>query len=74
MLLLLSPADFIKIVFFQKKKIQEYYQSVSLDPDQDRHSVGPVVPNCLQRLSVDNKVTASKGSVKKGTVSLLAVL
>ena len=27
-----------------------------LDPDQDRHSVGPYLgPNCLQRLSVDNK-------------------
>ena len=28
----------------------------SLDPDQDRHSVGPDLgPNCLQRLSADNK-------------------
>ena len=27
--------------------------SNSLDPDQDRHSVGPdLVPNCLQRLPV----------------------
>ena len=30
--------------------------SNSLDPDQDQHSVGPVLgPNRLQRLSVDNK-------------------
>ena len=29
--------------------------SNSLDPDQDRHSVGPDLgPNCLQRLSADN--------------------
>ena len=27
-----------------------------LDPDQDRHSVGPGLgPNCLQRLSVDDE-------------------
>ena len=30
--------------------------SNSLDPDQDRHSVGPDLdPNCLQRLSADDK-------------------
>ena len=30
--------------------------SNSLDPDQDRHSVGQDLgPNCLQRLSVDTK-------------------
>ena len=32
-----------------------------LDPGQDGHSVGPDLnPNCLQRLSVDDKVPASK--------------
>ena len=36
--------------------------SNGLDPDQDRHSVGPVLgPNCLQRLSADNKSHRSKG-------------
>ena len=31
-------------------------QSNSLDPDQARHFVGPDLgPNCLQRLSADNK-------------------
>ena len=31
--------------------------SNSLDPDQDRHSVGPVlVPSCLQRLLEDKKL------------------
>ena len=30
--------------------------SNGLDPDQDRHSVGPDLgSNCLQRLSADNK-------------------
>ena len=33
----------------------------SLDPDQDRHSVGPDLgPNYLQRLSADDKVDISK--------------
>ena len=32
-----------------------------LDADQARHFVGPdLAPDCLQRLSVDNKVTANK--------------
>ena len=34
--------------------------SNGLNPDQDRHSVGPDLrPNCLQRLSADKKVAAS---------------
>ena len=38
---------------FSKKSFKEYYQvSNSLDPDQDRHFVGPDLgPNCLHRLS-----------------------
>ena len=38
-----------------------------LDPDHDRHSVGPDLgPNCLQRLSADDKkVAASKEEVKR---------
>ena len=45
-----------KINFF--KKIFQYdYQSNSLDPDQDRHLVGPDLgPNCLQRLTADDKI------------------
>ena len=37
--------------------VQKHYQKVnSLNPDQDRHSVCPGLgPNCLQRLSADNK-------------------
>ena len=36
-----------------------------LDPDQDRHFVGPDLgPNCLHRLFTDEKVAASKEGVK----------
>ena len=39
--------------------------SNGLNPDQDRHSVGPDLnPNHLQRLSADDKVAASKERVK----------
>ena len=39
--------------------------SKSLDPDQDRHSVGPdLSPNCLQRLSADDVSTTSKDRFK----------
>ena len=38
--------------------------SNSLDPDQDRHSVGPdLEQNRLQRLSADDKSSASKERV-----------
>ena len=47
MLLLLSAVFFVRNTF---------RLSNSLNPDQDRHSVGPdLSPNCLQRLSGDNK-------------------
>ena len=36
--------------------------SNGLDPDQDQHYVGPdLCPNCLQRLSVDNKSRRKQG-------------
>ena len=36
--------------------------SNSLDPDQDRHSVGPHLgPNCLQRLSADGNCLCQQG-------------
>ena len=39
--------------------------SNSLDPDQDLDSVGlDMVPNCLQRVSADDKVIPSKERVK----------
>ena len=55
-MILLSSYDFFKTNFF--KKFFEHYIRVSnsLDPDQDRHPVGPDLdPNCLHRLSADDK-------------------
>ena len=52
---------FFKINFFQKKISNTTRVSTDLDPDQDQHSVGPDLgPNCLQKLSANDKVTASK--------------
>ena len=40
--------------------------SSSLDPDQARHFVGPDLgPNCLQRLSADNKRRPQRAKTKK---------
>ena len=49
---LLSSAEFL-----QNSKIRNTVRvSNSSNPDQDRHFVGPDLgPNCLQRLSVDDK-------------------
>ena len=49
---------FFKIIVF-KKFFQEHY---GLDLDQDRRSVGTVLgPECLQRLSADNKSRFQQG-------------
>ena len=38
--------------------------SNSLDPDQDRHSVGSNLgPNCMQKLSADDKVSFTSAKV-----------
>ena len=51
-----SSADFTKLAFSKKKFRNTIRASNSLDPDQDRHYVGPGLgPNCLQRLSADDK-------------------
>ena len=56
---------FFKINFF-KKFFQEHRVSNGLNLDQDRHFVGrDLGPNCLQRLSADVKIAASKERVKK---------
>ena len=69
MLLLLSADFFFSKFTFFKNFFQEHYQfrntigvPNNLEPDQDRHSVGPDLdPNCLQRfLSADDKVAAIK--------------
>ena len=47
---------FFKIKFFKKSFSNIIRVSNSSDPDQARHSVGPDLdPNCLQRLSADDK-------------------
>ena len=50
-MLLLSSASFSKNSFRSTVSV-----SNNLDPDQDRHFVGPDLgPSCLQRSSADNK-------------------
>ena len=50
-MLLLLPADFFFKKIFQVHHI--YKSAKQLDPDQDRHYVGPDLgPICLQRLSI----------------------
>ena len=54
-MLLLSSDDIFQNHFFFSKNSFRYNIRVSnsLDPDQDRHSVGPDLgPNCLKKLSV----------------------
>ena len=57
---------FFKMNFFQKKSFNNTIRvSNVFDPGQDQHSVGPDLgPNCLQQLSADDKVAASKEKVK----------
>ena len=60
-MLLLSSVDFSKINFC---KIFFLGVSTGLDPDQDRHSVGPdLCTNCLQRSSAVDKITANRQRV-----------
>ena len=54
--------DFCRLlIFFSKLNLKKSFRdtirvSNGLDPDQDRHYVGPDLdPNCLQRLSADDK-------------------
>ena len=56
-MLFLSSADFCSKLTFSTNIFKNTLRvSNSLDPDQDRHSVGPDLgPNCLQRLSTDDK-------------------
>ena len=55
---------------FSKKSLRNSIRvSNSLDPDQDRHCVGPDLgPNCLQRLSAGNKVDTSMKKLHSCTV------
>ena len=53
-MLMLSSADFFfKFNSFKRSFRNSIGMSNGLDPDQDRHVVGPDLgPNCLQRLSL----------------------
>ena len=58
-MLLLSSADFFKITFSKYAFRSPIRVSNSLDPNQDRHFVGPDLrPTCLQRLSPDDKTSS----------------
>ena len=52
---------FLKIHFLKSTFLKNSFRNTirvsnNLDPDQDRHSVGPDLgPNCLQRLSEDDE-------------------
>ena len=67
--LLLSSADFFfsKLTFSKNSFRNTIRVSNSLDPDQDRHSVGPDLgSNCLQRLSADDKTHGKQGMSSRG--------
>ena len=53
------PSQFVIVPYFTLRML-DFFNAIrvsnSLDPDQDRHFVGPDLgPNCLQRLSADDK-------------------
>ena len=55
---LLSSAGFFQKLTFSKNSFRNTIRVANgFDPDQDRRSVGPDLdPNCLQRLSADEKM------------------
>ena len=68
----LSSADIFQHNFFQNilSGITTECQSNSLGPDQAGHSITPVLdPNCLQRLSADQKFAARRLRVEKNKFS-----
>ena len=57
----LSSAVFFKIEVFKNSFRNTIRVSNGLDPDQDRHSVGPDLrPNCLLRKSAGDKMLCGK--------------
>ena len=63
---MLLSSDFFQNELFQKilSDRNTYRVSNNLDPDRDRHSVSPDLgPKCLQRLSAEDQVAASKERV-----------
>ena len=60
-IMLLTLLPFVKINFSKNYFINTIRVSNGLDPDQERHSVGPDLgPNCLQRLSSKDKSPLSR--------------
>ena len=65
----MSSADFFKFVLFKNSFRNTIRVSKSLDPDQEWHSVVPVLgPNCLQRLSADKKSSPARKVLSKSCV------
>ena len=60
LLYFIIPSHFIHVLYFTLWMLDSFNTirvSNSLDPDQTRHFVEPDLgPNCLQRLSADNKI------------------
>ena len=62
-------ADFLQNLLYKK-----FFKSNGLDPEQDPRSVGPDLgPNCLQRLSADNKIKWPLARTKLKPAGPLAV-
>ena len=64
-MIFLSSADFFFKTNLFEKLFQGYnYLANSLDPDQDRRSVGPDLgPNCLQRSAADDKICSWQAKI-----------
>ena len=73
-MVLLSSADFFfpKLTFSKNSFIKTIRVSNGLDQGQDRHFVGPdLCPNCLQRLSANDKSHLSIERVNNSTLVCL---
>ena len=71
-MLLLSPADFFKIIFFKNSFRNTIRVSNSFVPDQDRRSVGPDLdPKCLQSYQQTTKVASSMVRVEADSAFML---
>ena len=69
-MLLWSSADMSKLTFSKNSFRNAIIVSNDLDPDQNQPSVGPDLgPNCLQRLSADDKVVTSMERAKQHDLS-----
>ena len=72
MLLLWSVYFFSKLTFSKNPFSNTIRVSNGLDPDQDRHSVGPDLgPNFLQSLSADDKLLLARQELCFSIISCL---